>query len=106
MPQRKKSAVITARASGSLPAEAENPISHKGQNAKLNAPKQRRTEAGRAGKGLHFAGAIPNAKLVRAVANAVRHARLDYEGFRRLSAAVRKQLGLRRPPRSRKLPQL
>jgi integrase len=57
-------------------------------------------------KGQDFGGAKESAKLVRAIANAVRRARLDYEGFRRVSALVRKELGLRRPPRSRRLPRI
>ena len=56
--------------------------------------------------GQHFAGANKNAKLVRAIANLVRCARLDYEGFRRLCAQVRKETGLHRPPRSRRLPRI
>jgi hypothetical protein len=32
-------------------------------------------------KSQHFGGAKESAKLVRAIANAVRRARLDYEGF-------------------------
>jgi len=47
-----------------------------------------------------------NANLVRAIATLVRRARLDYEGFRRVCAQVRRDLGLRRPPRSRKLPRI
>lgn len=31
---------------------------------------------------------------------------MDYEAFRRLCTHVRKELGLRRPPRSRRLPQI
>jgi len=80
------------------------PISHKGQNAKLPASKPGGTGTGEPGSEGHFAGAIKNAKLVRAVANLVRRSRLDYEGFRRLSADVRKELRLQRPPRSRRLP--
>jgi integrase len=57
-------------------------------------------------KGEHFGSAKESAKLVRAIANAVRRARLDYEGFRRVSVLVRKELGLRRPPRSRRLPRI
>ena len=56
--------------------------------------------------GPHFGGANGNTKLVRTIANAVRRARLDYEGFRRVSALVRTELGLRRPPRSRRLPRI
>lgn len=47
-----------------------------------------------------------NTKLVRAIANAVRRARLDFEGFRRVCALIRKELGLQRPPRSRRLPRI
>jgi integrase/recombinase XerD len=56
--------------------------------------------------GVHFAGANGNAKLVRDMANLVRRARLDYESFRRVCAEVRKELELRRPARSRKLPRI
>ena len=38
----------------------------------------------------HFAGANGNAKLVRAIVRLVRRARLDYEGFRRVCAQVRR----------------
>jgi hypothetical protein len=82
------------------------PISNKGQNAK---PKGReRPGAGNGGgkNAEHFAGANKNAKLVRSVANFVRRARLEYEGFRRLCADVRKELGMQRPPRSRRLPRV
>jgi integrase len=54
----------------------------------------------------HFGAANENAKLVRAIANLVRRSRLGYEDFRRVCAQVRKQLGLRRPGRSRHLPKL
>ena len=37
----------------------------------------------------YFTGVNENAKLVRAIANLVRRARLDYEGFRRVCAQVR-----------------
>lgn len=47
-------------------------------------------------KGPHFGGGNGNTKLVPTIANAVRRARLDYEGFRRVSALVRKELGMRR----------
>ena len=57
-------------------------------------------------KSQHFGSAKESAKLVRAIATAVHRARLDYEGFRRVSALVRKELGLRRPPRSRRLPRI
>jgi integrase len=53
-----------------------------------------------------FASANENAKLVKAIANLVRRSRLDYEGFRRVCAQVRKAAGLRRPPRSRRLPRI
>ena len=53
-----------------------------------------------------FADANENAKLVRAISNLVRRARLDYEGFRRVCAQVRKEVGMRRPPRSRRLPRI
>jgi integrase len=56
--------------------------------------------------GQHFAAANKNAKLVRTIANLVRRARLDYEGFRRVCAQVRKEAGFRRPPRSRRLPRI
>jgi hypothetical protein len=42
-------------------------------------------------------------KLVRAIVSLVRRARLDYEGFRRVCAQVRKELEIQRPPRSRGL---
>jgi integrase len=58
------------------------------------------------GSARHFADANENTKLVRAIANLVRRSRLDYEDFRRVCAQVRKQLGLRRPGRSRHLPKL
>jgi site-specific recombinase XerD len=44
--------------------------------------------------------------LVKAIANLVRRSRLDYEAFRRVCAQVRKSIGLRRPPRSRRLPRI
>jgi integrase/recombinase XerD len=53
-----------------------------------------------------FAGAKVNAKLAHAIARLVRRARLDYEGFRRVCAQVRKETGLRRPQRSRRLPKI
>lgn len=53
-----------------------------------------------------FAGANTSAKLVRAISNLVRRARLDYEAFRRTCAQVRKEIGLRRPRRSRRLPRI
>jgi hypothetical protein len=85
---------------------SRNRISHKGQNAKLPANKTGGTGAGEPGNGEHFAGSNKTVKLVRSVAKLVRRARLDYEGFRRLSADVRKELGLHCPPRSRRLPQV
>jgi hypothetical protein len=54
----------------------------------------------------HFAGANQIAKLVRTIVTLARRARLDYEGFRRVCAQVRKELGIRRPPRSRRLPRI
>jgi integrase len=54
----------------------------------------------------HFTSANGNAKLVRDITRLVRRARLDYEGFRRVCAQVRKEAGLRRPPRSRRLPRI
>src|SRR5580765_1152949 len=54
----------------------------------------------------HFAGADRNAKLVRAIVTLVRFSRLDYEGFRRVCAQVRKEIEIRRPPRSRRLPRI
>lgn len=56
--------------------------------------------------GREFAGANGSAKLVRAISNLVRRARLDYEAFRRVSAEVRREIGLRRPRRSRRLPRI
>lgn len=53
-----------------------------------------------------FTSANEKTKLVREIARLVRRARLDYEGFRRVCAQVRKEAGLRRPPRSRKLPRI
>lgn len=40
-------------------------------------------------EGPHLGGRTENTKLVRTIANDVRRARLDYEGFRRVSALVR-----------------
>ena len=54
----------------------------------------------------HFTGSNQIAKLVRAIVTLVRRARIDYEGFRRVRAQVRKELGIRRPPRSRRLPRI
>ena len=56
--------------------------------------------------GKDFAGANGNTKLVRAIANLVRRARVDYEAFRRVCSEVRKEIGLRRPRRSRRLPRI
>jgi len=81
-------------------------ISHKGQKAKLPARKPGRTDGGGVDNDQHFASSNGNAKLVRTVVNAVRRSRLDYEVFRQLCAVVRRELGLRRPPRSRRLPQV
>ncbi len=53
-----------------------------------------------------FAVASAPAKLVREIVRLVRRARLDYEGFRRVCAQVRRELGLRRPARSRHLPRI
>ena len=56
--------------------------------------------------GNDFAAANTSAKLVRAISNLVRRARLDYEAFRRVCGQVRKEIGLRRPRRSRRLPRI
>ncbi len=56
--------------------------------------------------GRDFADANASAKLVRAISNLVRRARLDYEAFRRVCAQVRKEAGLRRPRRARRLPRI
>jgi integrase len=53
-----------------------------------------------------FTGANTNAKLVRAISSLVRRARLDYDAFRRVCAQMRKEIGLRRPRRSRRLPRI
>jgi hypothetical protein len=60
----------------------------------------------RSENGQHFASANQNAKLVRAIVTLVRRARLDYEGFRRVCAQVRRELEIRRPRRSRRLPHI
>jgi site-specific recombinase XerD len=57
-------------------------------------------------KSQHFTSASGKAKLVRAIATLVRRARLDYEGFRRVCAQVRKELEICRPQRSRRLPHI
>ena len=80
------------------------PISHKGQKAKPTAGKPPADGTGGPENNPVFAGANQSAKLVRSVANLVRRARLDYEGFRRLCSEVRKELALQRPARSRRLP--
>jgi integrase/recombinase XerD len=56
--------------------------------------------------GKDFAGANTSAKLVKVISNLVRRARLDYEAFRRVCAQVRKEIGLRRLRRSRRLPRI
>src|ERR1700716_3086111 len=56
--------------------------------------------------GEDFSSAKENTKLVRAISNLVRRARLDYEGFRRVCSQVRKEAELRRPARSRRLPRI
>jgi site-specific recombinase XerD len=43
---------------------------------------------------------------VRAIVALVRRARLDYDGFRRVCAQVRRALEIRRPQRSRRLPHI
>ncbi|HEX2715318.1 MAG TPA: tyrosine-type recombinase/integrase, partial [Candidatus Acidoferrales bacterium] len=53
-----------------------------------------------------FANVSEKAKLIRQIARLVRRARLDYDQFRSVSAAVRRELGLRRPLRSRVLPRI
>jgi site-specific recombinase XerD len=60
----------------------------------------------RSENGQHFASANQNAKLVRAIVTLVRRARLDYDGFRRVCAQVRRELEIRRPRRSRRLPHI
>src|SRR5260370_39698454 len=45
-------------------------------------------------------------QVARQIARLSRRARLDYEGFRRVCSMARKEAGLRRPPRSRRLPHL
>jgi integrase len=54
----------------------------------------------------HFTSANENTKLVRDISRLVRRARIDYEGFRRVCSRVRKEAGLQRPPRSRRLPRI
>ena len=54
----------------------------------------------------HFTSANQNTKLIRDIARLVRRSRLDYEGFRRVCSQVRKEAGLLRPPRSRRLPRI
>jgi integrase/recombinase XerD len=53
-----------------------------------------------------FTSANENTKLIRDISRLVRRARIDYEGFRRVCSRVRKEAGLQRPPRSRKLPHI
>lgn len=53
-----------------------------------------------------FGDANPKAKLVNHIARLVRRFRLDYHQFETLCKAVRKETGLRRPARSRRLPRL
>jgi hypothetical protein len=45
-------------------------------------------------------------RFIRAVVNAARPARLDYNGFVAATAAARAALGLTRPPRGQRLPHL
>lgn len=45
-------------------------------------------------------------QLIAQIARLVRRARLDYEAFQDVTREVRKRLELRRPPRSRTLPQI
>jgi len=54
----------------------------------------------------HFESANEKAKLVSVIARLVRRHRLDYVTFQSVCKAVRKEAGLRRPPRSRRLPRL
>src|SRR5215472_5506762 len=74
-----------------------NRISHKAQNTKSVAALDTGAGDPPAQNGPHFTGSNANTKFIRVVTNAARRARLDYEGFRRLCAVVRKELGLRRP---------
>lgn len=61
----------------------------------------------RAQKGPHFTPAKETAKLVRSISQLLRRSRHDsYERVRRVFREVRKALGLKRPARSRHLPQL
>ncbi len=53
-----------------------------------------------------FADANANAKLVRQIVRLFRRARLDYESFRRVCAQARRDLGLSRPRRPRRLPHI
>src|SRR5713226_4219556 len=55
---------------------------------------------------LSFADAKANAKLAHAIARLVRRARIDYDGFRRVCAQVRKESGLSRPQRGKRLPKI
>jgi integrase/recombinase XerD len=54
----------------------------------------------------HFESADSKAKLVSVIARLVGRHRLDYVAFQAVCKAVRKEAGLRRPPRSRRLPRL
>jgi integrase len=54
----------------------------------------------------HFESANRNAKLIAHIARLVRRHRLDYVAFQAICKAVRKEAGLRRPPRCRRLPRL
>jgi integrase/recombinase XerD len=53
-----------------------------------------------------FAPANPKAKLVRAIASLIRSHRLDYGQFESVCKAARKETGLRRPSRGRRLPRV
>lgn len=54
----------------------------------------------------HFESADEKAKLVSQIARLVQRHRLDCQTFQVVCKAVRKEAGLRRPPRSRRLPRL
>jgi integrase/recombinase XerD len=54
----------------------------------------------------HFESANEKAKLVSVIARLVRRHRLNYVTFQAVCKAARKEAGLRRPPRSRRLPRL
>ena len=55
---------------------------------------------------LDFAAAKPKTKLVGQLARLIRRHRLDYPQFERLCREARKQTGLQRPARRRRLPRL